>query len=331
MIRNARFLTLLIPVLLFVSSCSNDDSPVTPPVVVNEAELVVQALEGTTGGYLNTDCPALVTAQMVYEDINGAKKFYLVDVRAKVDYDKGHVAGAVNVLIADILTHMKTVNLTAYDKVVVICYTGQSAAFATSILRMSGYNTAFSMKFGMSSWHADFDKLTTQCSSQYASTFVDTPTAMAAAGSLPTLSTGKTSGADILKVRIDSVLAGGYAKSSISIAQVMPDPTQFYIVNYWPLADYTTLKHIPGAIQYTPKADLKLSTFLKTLPTNKTIVVYCYSGQTSANVAAILRVMGYDAKSLGLGTQGMNWQVMKDAKKTAYDATVDCMNFPYVK
>ena len=330
MTRNAKLFALLIPVLLFVSSCSKDDNPVTPPVV-NEAELLVQALEGSTGGYLNTDCPALVTAQNVYEDINGVKKFYLVDVRAAADYAKGHVAGAVNVLIADILTHMKTVDVTKYDKVVVICYTGQSAAFTTSILRMAGYNTAFSMKFGMSSWHADFDRLTTQCSSQYAGVFTDAVTDKAAAGSLPTVSTGKTTGAEILKTRIDSVLAGGYAKCSISIAQVMPDPTQFYIINYWPLADYTTLKHMPGAIQYTPKADLKLATLLKTLPTNKTIVVYCYSGQTSANVAAILRVMGYDAKSLGLGTQGMIWQTMKDAKKTAYDVTTDCMNFAYVK
>ncbi|MFA6234039.1 MAG: rhodanese-like domain-containing protein, partial [Bacteroidota bacterium] len=104
-----------------------------------------------------------------------------------------------------------------------------------------------------------------------------------------------------------------------------------YVINYWAEADYLALGHIPGSYQYTPKADFKLSTFLKTLPTNKTIVVYCYTGQTSANVAAILRVMGYDAKSLAYGTNGLIWQRMKDNGKTAFDATVDCKNFAYEK
>jgi rhodanese-related sulfurtransferase len=59
-------------------------------------------------------------------------------------------------------------------------------------------------------------------------------------------------------------------------------------------------------MQYTPKADLKMSTFLKTLSTEKPVVVYCYTGQTSSHVAAFLRVVGYDAKSLLYGANGMN-------------------------
>ncbi len=50
---------------------------------------------------------------------------------------------------------------------------------------------------------------------------------------------------------------------------------------------------------------MKLAEDLKTLPTDKTIVVYCYTGQTSANMAAYLQVLGYDAKSLLFGASGM--------------------------
>lgn len=322
---------LVLPLFLFVSACSDDDSTTNPTPNVNEAELLVQSLEGTNGGYLNNECPAIVTAQNVYEDLNGAKKFYLVDVRAKADYDKGHVAGAVNVLPADILTHMASVNMANYDKVAIICYSGQTAAWLTAICRMSGYSKVFSMKYGMSSWHADFDKITPNISSQYVGVFTDAVTNKAAAGALPTLTTGKTVGADILKDRVAAVLAEGFSKSTIAAATVMTDPSQYYIVNYWPATDYSTLKHINGAIQYSPKADLKLATFLKTLPTNKTIVVYCYTGQTSANVVAILRAMGYDAKSLLYGVNAMIWQTMKDGNKNPWNATNDCMNFAYVK
>lgn len=328
--RTSFLLIALLPVLLFVTGCSKDDDPVTPPAI-NEAELVIQALEGTDGGYLNKDCPAIVTAQQVYEDLQGAKKWHIIDVRGAADYAKGHIDGAVNVAIADILTYMKTITPSNYDKIVIACYTGQSAAFTVAILRMSGYANVFSMKYGMTSWHADFDRLSTQISSDYVSQFVTADAPKAAAGALPTLATGKTTGAEILQSRIASVLADGYSKTAIDKATLFLDLSKYYIVNYWPTADYAGIGHIPGSIQYTPKADLKLSTFLKTLPTNKTIVIYCYTGQTSANVAAILRVMGYDAKTLGLGTNGMIWQKMKDAGKTAFNAASDVMNFPYVK
>lgn len=328
--RTSFLLIALIPVLLFVTGCSKDEDPITPPAI-NEAELVIQALEGTDGGYLNKDCPSIVSAQQVHEDLQSAKKWYIVDVRAAADYAKGHIDGAVNVAIADILTHMKSITPANYEKIVIVCYTGQSAAFAVAILRMSGYANVSSMKYGMTSWHADFDRLSTQISSDYVSQFVTTETPKAAAGNLPTLATGKTTGAEILQTRIASVLADGYSKSAIDKATLFLDLSKYYIVNYWPAAEYTGIGHIPGSIQYTPKADLKLATFLKTLPTDKTIVIYCYTGQTSANVAAILRVMGYDAKTLAFGTNGMIWQKMKDAGKTAFNAASDVMNFPYVK
>ncbi|MBE0645719.1 MAG: rhodanese-like domain-containing protein [Bacteroidetes bacterium] len=322
---------LVLPLLVFTSACSDDDDPVTPPAV-NESQLLVQELEGTNGDYLNTAAPAIVSAVDVYADVTGAKKFYIVDIRGAADYALGHVAGAHNVPIADVLTHMKTVNVANYDKIVVICYTGQSAAWTTAILRMSGYTTAFSMKYGMTSWHPDFDRLSSKVKSDRLNDFVMTASpAKPAAGDLPTINTGKTTGAEILADRIAAVHAEGYSLSATDITSVLSTPDQYYVINYWPEADYLNLGHVPGSYQYTPKADLKLSTLLKTLPTNKTIAVYCYTGQTSANVAAILRVMGYDAKSISYGTNGMIWQRMKDNGKTAFDASADCKGFPYEK
>jgi rhodanese-related sulfurtransferase len=324
-------LILVLPLLVFASACSDDDDdPVTPPA--NEAELLVQHLEGTMGDYLNTACPAIVSADNVFQDISGTKKMYLIDVRAAADFALGHVPGANNVLIADLLTHLKTVNVANYDKIVLICYTGQSAAWATAILRMAGYNTAHSMKYGMSSWHSDFDRITLRLKSDRLNDFVTTAApAKPAVGALPTIATGKTTGAEILADRLATVHAAGYTPSATDAATVYTSPDQFFILNYWSEADYLGIGHIAGSYQYTPKVDLKLSTMLKTLPTNKTIAVYCYTGQTSANVAAILRVMGYDAKSLSFGTQGMIWQKMKDNGKTAFDATVDCKGFAYEK
>lgn len=321
---------LAIVVLPLLAACSEDETnPTTPPV--DESALLVQYLETTNGDYLNTACPAIVTAKDVYDNYNGARNWYLIDVRAATDYTAGHAPGAVNVTLADIVSHVRGLDKSKYEKIVVICYTGQSAAYGCAMLRLDGVTTAFSMKYGMSSWNAACDRVTSKLNSSYESQFVTTDFPKAAAGSLPVLGTGKTTGAEILAVRLDSIRAQGYAKVSIDAATVMANPDQYYILNYWVATDYTTVGHLPSAIQYTPKADLKSTTFLKTLPTNKTIVVYCYTGQTSANVATILRVMGYDAKSLSFGTQGLIADRMKSMNKTCYDQARDCMGYDLVQ
>ncbi len=330
--RFPKFYYLLLAAFIVVAGCSkDDDNPVTP--TISESAELVKTLEGGDGGYLNTSCPAIVTADVVYEDVQLAQpKNYLIDIRSAADFTgKGHIQGAHNVAIGDVVAHVKALNWQSYDKVVVICYTGQSAAWTTALLRMSGITNAYSMKFGMSSWHSDFDGITTKCTSDYEGQFTATATNKASAGDLPVLNTGKTAGTEILEARLSAVMTEGFSASQIDASTVFTDPTQYYIVNYWPETDYTSVGHIAGSIQYTPKADLKLSTYLKTLPANKTIVVYCYTGQTSSNVAAILRVMGYDAKSLKFGVNSMIWNKMETMGKKPFLAARDVKNFPYVK
>jgi rhodanese-related sulfurtransferase len=73
--------------------------------------------------------------------------------------------------------------------------------------------------------------------------------------------------------------------------------------------------------------DLKLSTNLKTLPTDKSIVVYCYTGQTSASTAFILRTLGYDAKSLSYGANAMFYDTMPGTK---FVPATEIKGYPYV-
>jgi rhodanese-related sulfurtransferase len=324
---------LILPLLIFASACSDDDdAPITP--AASEAELLIAELEGGNGDYMNTTCPSIVRADAVHDNVTGAKTWYIIDIRAADAYATGHVPGAVNVPRADIFTHMATINAGSYDKIVIVCYSGQSAAWTTSLLRLSGIMNVASMKYGMSSWHSDFDTITGKKSDAYASQFVKTASpAKPAVGVLPTISTGKTTGAEILAARVAAVHADDYGMAATDAATVFASPDQYFIVNYWVEADYLGLGHFPGAYQYTPKEDLKLSAFLLTLPTDKTIAVYCYTGQTSANIAVIPRVLGYDAKSISFGTQGMIWQTMIDNNKTAYNVnnSSDCWGFDVEK
>jgi 3-mercaptopyruvate sulfurtransferase SseA len=113
------------------------------------------------------------------------------------------------------------------------------------------------------------------------------------------------------------MLAAGFKRKSS--ADVFQDPSQFYIVNYFTEAQYLGNEgcppgHIPGATQYTPKSSLHTSEFLNTLPTDEPIVVYCWTGQNSSQVAAWLNILGYDAYSLTFGVNGMVYDQLTMSK-----------------
>ncbi|MCU0344213.1 MAG: rhodanese-like domain-containing protein [Ignavibacterium sp.] len=314
--------------VFFNTGCSEDEDPVTPPVVINESEELAKYLEGADGGYINNAAPAVVAASAVNTDILAGANITVIDVRSATDYAAGHIQGAVNVAIADIVTYYKNNNLSSKTKVYVTCYTGQSAGLAVAALRLSGYSNVFSLKWGMCSWayptrwnDAKLYGQTTPITKQM------TANAKNAAGNLPTLSTGKTTGAEIFESRLATVLTEGFSAISITRETLYANLANYYILNYWPVAEYDQ-GHVEGAVQYTPKSDLKLATFLKTLPTNKTIVVYCYTGQTSAQVATYLKLLGYDAKSLSFGANRMFYDTMPGTK---WNEATEFMNYPVVQ
>ncbi len=314
--------------LIFIVSCSEDD---TNNPSINEAEVLATYIEAN-GDYLNTYCPAVITATDLFT-LNQGGKAYIIDIRAAADFALGHINGAHNVAAADVLAHIKTLDLTNYEKVAVVCYTGQTASWVTAQLRLLGYNKVFALKFGMCSWHSDFaSKWKTNISNSYATQFVkDAPPAKPALGAMPTLTTGKKDGKEILEARIATVMAEGFSPATITAKTVFDNLSNYFIINYFTEAQFTTVGHIPGAYQYTPKADFKMATFLKALPTNKTIVVYCHTGTTSANIAAILRVMGYDAKSLLYGANSMAYDVMAATAGMTVWKDSEIKEYEYVK
>jgi rhodanese-related sulfurtransferase len=273
--------------------------------------------------------PSIMPASEV-KTLNETGDVYIIDIRSEADFTAGHIENAVNVAAGNILDHVSGINMADYTKVAVVCYTGQTAGWATSICRLMGYDKVFSMKWGMCSWHADFaGKWTSNIGNTYASQFTGTATAKNATGNLPSLNTGQSEGMDILNSRVASVLAEGFSAAKVSNAEVFGNLDGYYIVNYWPEAQYLDPGHIPGATQYTPKQSIKLSADLTTLPTDKPIAVYCYTGQTSAFMAAYLRILGYNAKSLLFGANGMIYDVMEGAGMTIFnDAQI--MGYDYV-
>ncbi len=327
------YASLFLTITLFLSSCSEDDTT-NPTVQISEVDSVIKYFE-TNGDLLNTAFPTIISAADLRTAITtDPAKVALIDIRDTAAYNTGHIQGAVRVDFINLGEYVKALNAANYTKVVIICYSGQTASYGTALLRLSGYSNVFTLKWGMASWNSAFKTTwANKISNAKATQFVNTDFPKNAAGNYPVLNTGKKTAKEIVDARIAELFSKGFTPATITGDQVFTDlaSNKNYIINYWPNAQYIDPGHIPSAANYLPKSDLKSTTYLKTLPTDKPVVIYCYTGMTSAFVAAYLRIIGYDAKTLTYGANGMIYDLING--KTGFTTWKDaeCMEYDIVK
>lgn len=84
-------------------------------------------------------------------------------------------------------------------------------------------------------------------------------------------------------------------------------------------AEDFALGHIPGAVNI-PAAKLFTAEILATLPTDKQIVLNCYTGQTSSQTVSALNMMGFKAFNLVYGLPG--WNMVEGVSTPPFDAAM---------
>ncbi|OQX88972.1 hypothetical protein B6D60_00510 [candidate division KSB1 bacterium 4484_87] len=305
-----RYLTIFLVLMLalvIILGCDKDNG--TEPEEVDEFALVAEKGDTYFSNYTTpSGLPVNTSISAVYDvltDGNTANDPFIIDYRSATDFASGHIKGAMNMALGDLVDKVDDGTIPK-DKVILnICYTGQSASVATAVLNLLGYD-AQNLLFGMCAVDTSISN-TSQWMNQVASDehFNDletTANTTTTTYEFPKLNTGETEAEAIIKARFKEVIAPGWPK--ISADDVWDNTGNYFIANYWPENEYLNPGHIPGAYQFTPKTSLKTDAQLNLLPADKTIVVYCYTGQTSAQVATYLKILGYDAKSLLYGFNG---------------------------
>lgn len=279
---------------------------------VDESLVLAEYMESAKSPVDVTSLNKLITAEALQQKVLAGNP-YIIDIRGEEYNTLGHIEGAVQVAPTSVIAHLDAMDVTAYDEIVIVCLTGQTAAYVSSLANMAGYET-YDLLFGMSAWNpATAGPWNNKAKNTYATQLETTANPKGEEGAMPVLETGFEVGEDILEARIAEVNAAGFGAATVTAAEVWGNPDNYYIVNYWPENQYD-LGHIPGAIQYTPNASMLTTADLNTLPADKTIVVYCYTGTGSAYLSAYLRVLGYDAKSLLFGINGFatDWAAAND-------------------
>lgn len=306
---------------MFLTSCSDDDDDDDSNLTTMNAADVIAYMDANnlTSTAILTDwiksadaVNTTMTDTLADGSLDTTNDYYIMDLRSAELYGKGHIPGAHNVSLADVITHADA-NVPDAQTIALVCYTGQSACHGVVGLRLAGYN-AFSIKWGMAGWHTDIDDLgdgdlTTATDLKFdywsaACAQLDHVNWVAAPGDaalptttydLPSVSyTGDTEEA-ILKARAQFVVENFH---KVGGSTVLDAPATYFINNYWAAGDVTTYGNIVGAKRINP---LDLNLINPDLP----VVTYCWTGQTSSMITAYLTAIGYDAWSLGNGSNSM--------------------------
>jgi len=285
--------------VVFISSCKESSSD--DPAARSEYEILTEHLvaSGMDLDHVikSTNDKKFVFAAKTAADVEGK---YIIDIRSGEDFAKGHIAGAVNVSVANLLTEAAK----AGDKdILIACYSGQTACFMTSLLRMYGYQDAQALKWGMSSWNAGTDSWTAKTGDAGAGKLSKDAAPENVTYDPPTINTGMTDGESILKARVEAVL-GQWGNAKVTGGDVANAPENYFVNNYFSTDHYTGFGHIEGAVRVNPLTIANGG--VSYLDPSKPVVTYCYTGQTSAVITAFLRVLGYDAKSMLFGMNQLN-------------------------
>ena len=296
---------LLLPSLLFTSCDRGDDivdSESTPAFTLLKNHMTANGLD-IDNIDTNADGEKFVVGAPAAADLDAfLAKYTIIDIRSNTDFMANHIQGAKNVAFADILTEAAA----STKPVLVVCYTGQTACYATALMRLYGYSHTRALKWGMSGWNPATagpwnNNIGNAADGHSNWSFSNAPTTEVFSD--PVISSFSTDGAQILKDRVEQVVADGF--KTVSGADVLATPSNYFINNYFSEADYIGFGHIDGAYRILPLT-LAGNTYLGLDPSsNAKVVSYCYTGQTSAVLTACLRVLGYDAYSLTFGMNGM--------------------------
>ena len=298
---------LLVPAF-FLTSCDSGDDPGTTPVATPAftlmKEYMVQNSTDVNNILTNTDGQKFVVAAPAdIADVPGfLSTYYIMDIRSQTAFDGARLEGANRVDFANILTTAATTT----KPILVVCYSGQTACYATALLRMYGYSSTRALKWGMSGWNPNTADSWNNSIGNHANGHNNWSSDIAPSNLTfddPAISTSLTDGEAILKKRVEDAVAAGFGAATVSGTDVIANPGNYFINNYFSDTDYAGFGHISGAYRVNPFT-LGDDTYLNLNP-DLEVVTYCYTGQTSAVLTATLRVLGYNAKSLTFGMNGM--------------------------
>lgn len=304
------FLILVLTLALSVAGCSSttESEPATEEVPATEQDANQDANQDTESS-TTSDEDVLAQAVNDYytnmgediykipqdkfvEKVKAGEDMFILDIRQPDVYGEGHVKGAVNAPWGTAISENLD-KLPRSKPIMVYCYTGQTAGQTVALLNMAGFD-AKSVNLG---WNLGISKVegVKDITETNANEF------------------GQPTGIEIdpeIKEAVDKYFSGledlkgstyaNYKISEDNAKKLLDEENSSIMFLSIRSADDFAKGHIQGAVNIPFGTEMHKE--FNTLPKDKKIIVYCYTGQTAGQTVAALRLLGYDAVSLNGGT-----------------------------
>ena len=222
--------------------------------------------------------------------VQRGESMFIVDLRKAEDYDKGHVRGAVNIPWGITLSEAVEY-IPQTGQVFVYCYSGQVASQATMLMNMAGI-PARSVRYGFVRGIRSVEGFESTLVSQSAP-----------------LPKNKQTIDPLMKKAFETYFsdlgeppfANNIVSASDAVALLASGDSQVVFLDVRRYEDFAE-SHVPGAISLPFESGMEEK--FERIPSGRLVVVYCYSGQSSGQVVAALKVLGHRAVSVnsGIGT-----------------------------
>lgn len=337
-------LGVLLPSSLALTGCGDEKTTTTATTTATQnpesiiADRVLKVLASTPQGNVAYAANAISGTDLAAKlaEPSEAGKLYVLDIRAKADYDKGHIKDSAQAEFKDWASPDNLAKYPKDKKIIVVCYTGNTAAQTVAGLRLLGYDAA-ALKGGINGWAASMTQSTVAGEIEGADfAVVNTPSDVQTAPAPTGATFDKPSDSDSKVIAekantIFSALTPQTSGSAIKAADLdarLKDPAQkdkLFLLDIRKEEDFTKVGHIDGATRVDFTA-LAVPDNLKLLPKDKQIVVICYTGNTAGQAVTMLKMLGYDAVVLKYGMVG--WAAGAD--RQAYLDMINGANNPVV-
>lgn len=234
----------------------------------------------------------MIVVPDLFTKIDAGEDMIIIDIRKPEDYAQGHLKGAWNIpygpAVAEALTQIPD-DVPVY----VNCYTGQTSSQTIALLNVAGkYATNI-----QSGWNNGISKV------EGFEAYIDTEEVAIPDDSYDVDPAIADAIAAYYKEATSNTIASFNFKAESLNELVEAESEDYTILSIRQAADFEK-GHIAGASNIPFAKGMQEQ--LVTLPADKPVVVYCYTGQTSSQTTAILRLLGYEAYSLsgGMGAEG---------------------------
>ncbi len=226
--------------------------------------------------------------------VEAKSEMYIIDLRGEKEYSESHIQGAVNIPFnREFYQHVT--EIPTDKKIIFYCYGGQLGAQAAALLTL----------LGISSRSVNYGWVGIKKMPEY-TVFTTEPTTFE--------KHEQEYDQDALKAIKD--YCDNAAHLNLMPCEILKEMIEneddFYLMSIQSEEDYAT-EHIKGSILHPYRKGM--NDRFSEIPKDKKVIVYCYSGQSSAHVTVALNLLGYDAYSLkyGIGvemTKPVGWKNM---------------------